>query len=92
MTVRKYLDVCTSHISETTADELGKVTLTSNLYHGLVVYPFEYGWFVHVEGVNASAMPGDLLSIVFKAQQNECTFIKLDRDGDDHDDLQTYDW
>jgi len=106
--IQRFAVVGTGHISLEDSKilaEAGKEVTTGNWRERLpypVVYPYEYGWFVHVPE------PGDLkdhlaeykecgLSPAFSRLIRECCkqgihFLRLDPDGDTIEGLKHFDW
>ena len=78
--IGKYLDVCTSHLTQDTVDNL-----TAEFYHYVPVYDYEEGLFIVVPD-------NDLSILLGYARKNDISFIRLDRDGEEIDDLPVYDW
>lgn len=54
----------------------------------------EYGWFIPlIEGDEWShTVSDDLVAIRKLAEEQGCTWIMLDRDGETTEELPTYDW
>lgn len=86
--VGKYLDICTSHLTPDTVDNL-----TIGFYIGVPVIDYEEGLFVTVtDEFGENPLPDDLFTLLRYAKQNGITLIRLDRDGEEIDGLPTYDW
>lgn len=87
--IGKYLDVCTSHLKQETVDDLIQGNITE-----VHVYDYEEGLFIVVPDRFDlyEAIPKDLDTLISYAEQNEISLIRLDRDGEEIDDLPTYDW
>lgn len=86
--IGKYLDICTSHLTQDTIDNL-----TAGIYTYIPVYDYEEGMFIIVPDKFEEEPHPDDLEILFKyARKNDISFIRLDRDGEEIDDLPVYDW
>ena len=86
--IGKYLDVCTSHLTQDTVDNL-----TAGFYHYVPVYDYEEGMFIVVpDKFEEEPLPDDLSILLEYARKNGISFIRLDRDGEEIDDLPVYDW
>lgn len=90
--IGKYLDVCTSHLTKETIDNL----VMDNIAQ-VVSYDYPEGMFVVVPDsfdykVNSEEWPKDLCRLFEYAQHNEISVIWLDRDAEEIDELPTYDW
>lgn len=90
--IGKYLDICTSHLTKETVDNL----FIGNII-GVVVHDYEEGMFVVVPDsfdykTNSDEWPKDLCRLFEYAQHNEISVIWLDRDAEEIDELPTYDW
>lgn len=90
--IGKYLDICTSHLTRETVDDL----FIGNII-GVVVHDYKEGMFVVVPDsfdykTNSIVWPNDLCRLFEYAQHNEISVIWLDRDAEEIDELPTYDW
>lgn len=88
--IGKFLDICTSHLTQDTVDDLDK-----GFYTYVPVYSYEEGMFIVVpdEFEDKDKPHPDDLGILFKfARDKGITLIRLDRDGEEIDELPTYDW
>ena len=86
--IGKYLDICTSHLTLDTVDNL-----TAGIYTYIPVYDYEEGMFIIVPDKFEEEHHPDDLEILFKyARENDISVIRLDRDGEEIDELPTYDW
>jgi hypothetical protein len=91
-----------------TSEERAQFAYSNNL-KGLTIYPYEHGWWIHVqpddeqwEKVNGTtwdqrkqwildcSLSPALIKIMEKARKLGCTFIRLDCDGIEHDDLEYF--
>ncbi len=92
--IRAYLDICTSHLTQDTVDNL-----TAGKYISVPVYDYEEGMFIIITNkilhqnmdINKE-IPIDLRRVLAYAKQNGITLIRLDRDGEEIGALPTYDW
>jgi hypothetical protein len=94
----KMLTLSTAHITEETANELD----TEAKSCGLSDIPFavyredDYGWFIclssHLELLDEIYLPEDFKACCYLAKENDCEWLRLDRDGEIVPDLPTYDW
>lgn len=89
--IDKMMTLSTAHISEETAYLLDdELTVTK---WGLIAYEKSaYGWFINLGFDELFNVPLDLLHCINYALENGCSWLCLDRDGDEADDLPTYDW
>lgn len=86
--IGKYLDVCTSHLTQATIDNL----VMENIM-GVHSYDYPEGMFIVVpDPFEVGDIPKDLVGVFGYARQNDISLIRLDRDGEEIDDLPTYDW
>ncbi|SFU37286.1 DUF5983 family protein [Butyrivibrio sp. INlla21] len=84
--IGKYMDVCTSHLTQDTVDNLVIGNIPS-----VHAYDYEEGMFVVIPD-EEHHLPNDLDEVFKYAKQNDITLIRFDRDGEEIDDLPTYDW
>lgn len=88
--IAKMLTLSTAHIKKETAEFL------NNPNSDLIVFAKgEYGWFISGEWIQEELIPDipeDLIKIVHLAQENECLWICLDRDGEEIEGLPVYKW
>lgn len=90
--IAQMLTLSTAHIKEETADFL------DNEDYALVVYPkSEYGWFIladldSLSEEELSLIPNDLMAVIQFAKENGCSWLCLDRDGSEIEQLPVYDW
>lgn len=86
--IGKYLDVCTSHLSHETIDSLAMENI-----EGVHSYDYPEGTFIVVpDSFDLGEIPKDLNRLFEYARHNEISLIRLDRDGEEIDELPTYDW
>lgn len=75
----------TSHISEKTADWLGR--------HREWVASYLDGWWIFVgHESRVGEMPDDLRAVLAWAEEHDCNWVRLDSGGDCVEGLPTYDW
>jgi hypothetical protein len=100
MFIGKFMDLSTSHITEDVDKILSNKSSDSQWRSLLVIYDFEYGYWIHVPDdgetfnsiIENASLPDCLFYVLQKAYDNGCLFIKLDSDGVEHEDLRKYDW
>lgn len=90
--ISKMLTLSTAHIKKSTADFLNDSDGT-----GLISYmKKEFGWFIYLntEYIKeiASSIPEDLERVIKFAQDNDCLWLCLDRDGNLIKELPAYEW
>lgn len=89
MEVTKALCLSTSHIQPSTAKLLDSgATL-------MTVWKSNHGYFIPLYAVQESIdidLPQDLLNCMKVAHAEGCDFLRLDRDGEQTDELPKYDW
>jgi hypothetical protein len=86
--IDRMLTVSTGHVNAQDTEVL------DNPKYALVSHKYEYGWLVWAgDGMKyypaLSAFANNLLEI---ARKNDCEWLRLDRDGDEIDGLQVFDW
>jgi len=89
MTVRRFLDVSTAHVSEESRRQLS----SGELEGAFVVYPHPHGcgWFLYIfPDERMDAAPRDLHAIRSYAIAERCAYVCLDRDGPLIDGLPIY--
>lgn len=90
--IGKYLDVCTSHLTKETIDNLVMDNIAQVVSYDypegmFLVVPDKFDYAAHEKG-----WPKDLCRLFEYAQHNEISVIWLDRDAEEIEDLPTYDW
>ena len=90
MEISKMLTLSTAHIPEEVANALVQEPETD--YFGLSVYPFAYGFWIHVPNEIPPAVPESLAACLRLSKENGCTWLQLDQDAELFDELPTYDW
>jgi hypothetical protein len=91
MTVRKFLDISTGHLTQETRDKLDHGEITSTYY------PMTYGWFVWVPDEpmlpenEPERWPDDLRECILYARSQGCDYIMFDGDAEYCDELRAYD-
>ena len=90
--IAKMLVLSTGHIDEITASRMTDEPYTFE--HVNVYGKGEYGWFVNVreEIADREAQPKSLADCLDFAARQGCQWIMFDRDGDQVDELPTYEW
>ncbi len=105
--VRKYLDLSLAHIMSKDNDLLKSVSVCAASHHlvnkhafVLVVYEYEYGYFIPITDIVADN-PGSLklmgfseafIRLIRLAKQQECKLLVLDRDAETLDELGKFEW
>lgn len=85
------LTLSTAHITSQTAEFIDKGLIKESNIH---CYPKnEYGWFLNINSVTiAQNLPEDLKNVINYAVNHGYSFICFDRDAEEIDDLETYEW
>lgn len=90
--IAKILTLSTAHIKPETATMLDNEPNTDNL--GLSVYDkARYGWFIYIDSVIDDVLdhlPEDLKACIAFAKEQECEWLCLDADGEEIEELNTY--
>lgn len=90
--IAKILTLSTAHIKPETATMLDNEPNTDNL--NLSVYnKAGYGWFIYVDYVidnEFDHLPEDLKACIAFAKEQECEWLCLDVDGEEIEELNTY--
>lgn len=99
MEIKKMLTISTAHITDETADLLDANQLNVVMYN-----KGEFGWFIHLDEDNLSNyydsndkasyfyIPEELLKLMKFAQDLGCKWLCLDRDGEELEYFETFDW
>lgn len=92
MSVFKYLDSSTAHISFETNTFLESVAGSNSL--GLTIASYEYGFFVSVppNPEYHEDVPTDLRNLLDYARTQGCFIVRLDEAADTIDALPTFNW
>ena len=89
MNISKMLTLSTAHLRPDTRDFLILESIKG--YYGLSVYSNEYGFFIYVDEDNElNNIPNDLSGCLQLAKDNDCEWIKFDRDELPIDNLKVY--
>ena len=89
MNISKMLTLSTAHLKPETRDFLILESIKG--YYGLSVYSNEYGFFIYVDEDNEfNNIPNDLSDCLQLAKDNDCEWIKFDRDELPIDNLKVY--
>ena len=90
--INKYLDASTGYITKKDSEKLND----SSFVHAI---PYAYSWWIYVENTDSNFwgedcdMSDSFIKLVWYALNNDCTWIKLDCDGDDTiDELEFNEW
>lgn len=86
--IGKYLDVCTSHLTQNTINQLEKENI-----EGVFSYDYPEGMFIVVpDWHDLRFIPDDLHKLFDYAESIRVSLIRLDRDGEEIDELPVYNW
>ena len=91
LTIRTFLDLSTSHLSEEACRDL-------NSCEGVIAYETTYGWLMYVPEEDAAELaedndwPPELVPIVEMARSKGCEYVLFDADAATTDLLPTFDW
>ena len=102
MTIAKFLDLSTKYLP---FDDI-KILMThadGTMPSGLIAIQHNHGYFIHVEldAKRAEELASELraygfsdafIAVLRHARQHDCWWLNLDADGEDEDDLPTFDW
>lgn len=89
--IYKYMEVSTAHIQEKTNTFL-RDTAESMAATNLIVYAKgEFGYWIFVD-TGLTGIPEDLFALIQVADQKECIWLILDRDGIIVEGLPTWEW
>lgn len=104
MSIEKMLVISTVHITLEVADQLNATcdqdvsnfaTFTrSDWIDDLIVYPHgEYGWLIRLgESGEDVDLPEPLADALEQARCEGCDWLLIDRDGPEHNLLETFEW
>lgn len=90
--IMKTLVLSTGHVSKETAEFLDACGVAGNF---LIVtsVPFgDYGWLVPTCAAEEGGCPADLKVVLEFAARHDCTWVRLDCDGNRIDDLPSWEW
>lgn len=90
MEITKLLTLSTAHIPEDVAKSLETEQEDDNF--GLSVYPFTYGFWIHVPHEIETFLPPSLVACLRLAKENDCAWLQLDQDAEPLGGLPVYDW
>lgn len=98
MSIHKYLDASTAHITKED-NALLQQTETSEGVPGCYVYPYDQGYFISVypdapstQEMSDSGFSESFFKVQEYARKRGCTVLRLDSDGDHIEDLETNNW
>lgn len=99
--IERCLTISICHISVETAQKIEE-RYDSMVYEGIhklsIYNKEEYGWWIYVpwdliETYNdGKDIPEDLWACMLLALENNCTWLCLDEDGQEVDELEMFDW
>jgi hypothetical protein len=98
MTIRKFLDLSTCHLTAGDAMRLPELEV-----YGLRIQPHDYGWFVSVpqdpeeraiaiKTATATGLSDAFVTCIAYAAARDCWWINFDSDGDTDSALPVFDW
>ena len=102
--ITNMLSLSTKHVSKSTADLLNEQCLInasefqrtdSGVAGRSVIHAgaTTYGWIVYCHDDALEDYPQDLAGLmVWARKEHKCSWINLDCDGEEFDDLESYDW
>lgn len=93
--IRHYLVISNSHIRPATADLLDQWAHLLPEHRPVGVAETGYGWFVLTDPLDESDLemiPDELAAAISFARGQGCRYLLLDRDGDEIDGLDLFDW
>ena len=89
--IERILVLSTAHITKETSELLEKEAHSDLANY--VVHGYEYGWFVLVYKLQEVTRKIPDLGLCLKlAKDNQCKWVRLDRDGPIIDNLPQYSW
>jgi len=98
----KVFEACTSHITEKDDANLKRDSNVTDHNPSLIVYPFEYGYFIfsdfeadEVEAIYLSlekkeGYSKEFIQLLKLAKEKGCKFLQIDEDGAEYEDLPTF--
>ena len=92
--ISKILTINTCHISEETAKAL-KSQATDATYPLVIYSKDNFGWFIFIPDYysdDKEDTPEDLHKCIELALKNDCSWLCIDCDGPETDELEKYDW
>lgn len=87
--IRNFLTISIGHVTEVTAKMLDSTPVIQWPTLGGPVG--SYGWFFYAQDEQGDC-PDDLMAIFTFARANNCTYVLLDCDADQIEELPYYDW
>lgn len=88
--IEKALVLSTGHVSKATAQ------LLPNGIPNVIAYSKgPYGWLIYTDpdmNQDSSGVPAELVRLLEVAQEHDCVWLMLDRDGTVEESLSTFDW
>lgn len=94
MTNKSYLDLSTGHLTKETMDNLSYDTGRHG-WPAMSIASYAYGAFVTVpdfKEADCSNLPDDLRAVLRHAYDEGCELVRFDADGEERDDLPTFEW
>lgn len=96
--IYKYMDCSTGHITLKDNEFLAAWDRDNPDHEPIIVIPHEYGYWMHCINddrymeENIATLSEPLKAVFRKAHKEGCTWINMDADGFEHDDLETFEW
>ena len=93
MTVRRFLDVSSGHLSAATWEWLDTISADDTLrdprnpHAGILGGRTRHGWFVWASDAPPATVPADLATLMRLARQRDCEYLLLDGDALPMEDL-----
>jgi ssDNA-binding Zn-finger/Zn-ribbon topoisomerase 1 len=96
--IQKYMDVSTGHITK--RDNMLLIeACKADTGNPLVAYKYQYGYWIacgsnpdYYKSFKEYGYSENFVAIVARAQEFKCTYVQIDCDGIQYDDLETFDW
>lgn len=100
MSIRQFIEISTSHVSEQTGEWLNAEGLIAADFHNNATIYAEvnmasthFGWFLYCdEDVDALDCPDDLKAVMRWVRAQGLEYVLFDRDADQVEGLPTFDW
>jgi len=91
----RYLVLGTAHVRCATAQLLGRWAALPATEQPLAVASTQCGWFLptrEAAGPRISELPMEIVAILAFGRDHDCSYVLLDSDGPEVDDLPTFPW
>lgn len=93
--IQKIVVFSTTHITEGDNNRLEYEATFKNESSSLIVDKFEYGYYIHIPSEFSELIhihSEALQNLLMIAKDIGCQYLKLDRDGQTYENIETYDW